>query len=185
MKNMTKMTTLRTTIASLMLAVFLVVSSEKISKKDYTPVDKLRQMVLLLGTEEDHVRSNWNKQQRDPSYTEVVKLYSELGDEIDRQFTENLEEHLHVLDSLWIWAHVQSKLRSVDGLYIKFREMQESLIGKREPFDAKNWANFAITLLNDTNYSIPSTLETISKFIINDKLFASANKVLLSRNFVL
>lgn len=164
------------------LGMAVLVTSMKSLKKDYTQVDKLRETVLLLDSDEDYPRSRGpatNKSQRDPStYTELVKLYSELGDKIDRQFSENLEPHLHVLDSLWIWARMQSELRSIDGLYMTFRSMQEALIGKREPLNAKEWANFAKTILNDANVSIPKALERIADFIINEKLFNLASKVL-------
>ncbi|XP_032456670.1 uncharacterized protein LOC100679659 isoform X2 [Nasonia vitripennis] len=142
--------------------------------KEFTQVDKLRQAILRMDDEnQDPMSNSWNK---DVSYQDLFKKYKEFGDEMDRQFPNDIEPHLEALNSLWLWARTQSELRSIDGMYMTFRKMQRDLVEKQEPLDIKQWANFASTMLSDANVAIPPALERISDFIVHQYLFVSAYK---------
>lgn len=149
--------------------------------KEFTQVDKLRQTVMRMDDENEEPQSNsWNK---DISYYDLIKKYKDIGDDMDRQFPDDIEPHLEVLNSLWLWARTQSEMRSIDGIYMTFRKMQQDLLEKQVPLNIKEWANFAKTVLSDANASIPPALERIADFIVNQYLFVSAYKVYITGDY--
>lgn len=158
-----------------LLSLNALAHSAKRATKEFTQIDKLRQTILRMDQENKEPRANtWRKE---TSYLDLIRTYKDLGDDIDRQFPVSLEAHLDVLNSLWLWARTQSELRSVDGIYMTFRKMQQDVLAQRTPFDVKQWTNFARTVLSDANAAVPPALERIADFIVNSKLFVSAWQV--------
>ncbi|XP_011496806.1 PREDICTED: uncharacterized protein LOC105361355 isoform X2 [Ceratosolen solmsi marchali] len=141
--------------------------------KEFIQIEELRQQILRIGNEHESESSINRKEE---TLLNLVKRYKNIGDDIDRWFPRNLEQYLGVLNTVWLWARTQAEMRSIEGIYMTFRKMQRDLIDKQETLDDKQWSNFAKTVLNDANASIPPAQERIADFIVNQRLFVSAYK---------
>ncbi|XP_014222968.1 uncharacterized protein LOC106649836 isoform X2 [Trichogramma pretiosum] len=143
------------------------------ASKEFTLVDTLRQKLLTLNEEP------WNGES---SLLNLVKIYNGFGNDLDEAFPKSPEDHLGLLDTLWLWARTQSELRSVEGLYTNFRRMQnQSLEQQDSPLDLKRWKNFADTVLRDVNAAVPEALARIAQFVVTDRLFMYAYQEASSR----
>uniref|UniRef100_A0ABD2XDZ5 Uncharacterized protein n=1 Tax=Trichogramma kaykai TaxID=54128 RepID=A0ABD2XDZ5_9HYME len=143
------------------------------ASKEFTLVDTLRQKLLTLNEEP------WNSES---SLLDLVKIYNGFGNDLDEAFLKSPEDHLGLLDTLWLWARTQSELRSVEGLYTNFRRMQnQSLEQQDSPLDQKRWKNFADTVLRDVNAAVPEALARIAQFVVTDRLFMYAYQEASSR----
>jgi hypothetical protein len=143
--------------------------------KEFTQIDKLRHQILHMDDGRELQPSINGKEE---ALSDLVKRYKNVGDDIDRRFPKNIDQYFDVLNTVWLWARTQSEMRSIEGIYMNFRKMQHDLIDEQEGFINNQWSNFAITVLNDANASIPPALERIADFIVNQRLFVSAYKVL-------
>ncbi|XP_012216022.2 uncharacterized protein orion isoform X2 [Linepithema humile] len=148
-------------------------------KNDASTVDRLRQALLDLEMElkkELADERKWTNVDSREKYLYVIEAYKRFGNRVDEQFPLDRQDHLHSLDSLWLWARAQSEAKGVNGLYGIFRQMQREIVELNAPINAKQLANFAETILRDPNASIMKALDRIANLIINEKLFVAAFK---------
>ncbi|XP_012256460.2 uncharacterized protein LOC105686340 isoform X2 [Athalia rosae] len=108
------------------------------------------------------------------SISMIVEDYSKFGDKLEEQFPMNRETHLDDLKSVWAWARSEIVLRGIDGLYTTFRRMQQLSMETHSPADDGTWRDFAETILNDPQASVPAALSQIFDLIVDEKLFISA-----------
>ncbi|XP_020290289.1 uncharacterized protein LOC109857914 isoform X2 [Pseudomyrmex gracilis] len=149
-------------------------------RNDASTVDGLRQTLLQLERElkkkladERRWMNVTNEQEK---YLFLIKAYKRFGNEVDKQFPADRQDHLRSLDSMWLWARAKVEAKSVNGLYNVFRQMQREIVELNAPINAKQLANFAETILRDPNASIPRALDRIMSLILHEKLFLAASQ---------
>lgn len=159
--------------------------------KEYSSVDMLRKTVMRLDDEIEVIRPKAishvtvavsdSSRSKERDFIETIYKYKRMGDLMERDFSEDYERHLDLLNTLWLWARTQSELRSIEGLYTTYRRMQKDLAERRESLDTNKWSNLARTILSDAHASVPAALERIADFVVNQRLFVSANQVVTDR----
>lgn len=171
-------------MAKIIFAFFLILSlSGVISRKnDYSDVDLLRAELHEIKD----LFKNTGRSSTGPgegTYTRLVMAYKHFDDSLQNSPVANAKNYLDSLDSLWLWAKVQTEMKKVDGLYENFKLRLRETAAKTAPFQLDQWLIFAKTVLNDPNYALPPTLDSIANSIIQDNLFAYAYQVqFLSKN---
>ncbi|XP_063975310.1 uncharacterized protein LOC135161554 isoform X2 [Diachasmimorpha longicaudata] len=141
-------------------------------KDDFSSIDKLRNdLFQLKGAHEKYITG---RNADDDSYMRLIRTYNEFGTKIDEESPWTGQRHLNSLNSLWLWARVQSQMRTVDGLYLTFRQMMHDAVSKRQILKIQSWVDFADVILSDPTVAVPDTLNRISDIIINENLFHAA-----------
>ncbi|XP_058794289.1 uncharacterized protein LOC131665995 isoform X2 [Phymastichus coffea] len=174
----------RRLLASLLL---LAASSSMVNgrkpAKEFSAVDMLRKQIMELDDPRDEPARSFRTssgEERSDSKEQLlvaaIRKYKRVGDRIEREFATDHEQYLEVLNTLWLWARTQSELRTIESIYITYRRMQDDLVNRAEPLDARQWSNFAKTVLSDAHLSIPAAIERTSDFIVNQRLFLAANQ---------
>ncbi|XP_043254593.1 uncharacterized protein LOC122398605 isoform X2 [Colletes gigas] len=107
----------------------------------------------------------------DDKYLNLIKTFKAFGNELEQKFPSGGYEYLNSLNSVWLWARTENELKSIDGLYNVFRQMQREIIDENVYLDLEKLADFSKTILHDPNASIINALTRIAEFIIYDKLF--------------
>ncbi|XP_076627386.1 chemokine-like protein orion isoform X2 [Colletes latitarsis] len=107
----------------------------------------------------------------DDKYLNLIKTFKAFGNELEQKFPNGGYEYLNSLNSVWLWARTENELKSIDGLYNVFRQMQREIIDENAYLDLQKLADFSKTILHDPNASIINALTRIADFIIHDKLF--------------
>lgn len=149
-------------------------------KNDASTVDRLRQALIDLEkelTKDLTDERKWMNVESREKYLYLIKAYKRFGNRVDEQFPLDRQDHLHSLDSLWLWARAQSEAKGVNGLYGIFRQMQREIVDMNMPINPEQLGIFAETILRDPNASIVRALDRIANLIINEKLFIAAFKV--------
>lgn len=145
-------------------------------KNDASMIDGLRQVLLRLEQElrSDLAEPKWTNVEARQKYLYLIKAYKRFGNRVDELYPLDQQNHLHSLDSLWLWARAQAESKGINGLYMVFRQMQREIVELDAPVNAKQLANFAETILRDPNASIPRALDRITNLIVHEKLFIAA-----------
>lgn len=148
-------------------------------KNDASMIDGLRQVLLRLEQElrSDLAEPKWTNVEARQKYLYLIKAYKRFGNRVDELYPLDQQNHLHSLDSLWLWARAQAESKGINGLYMVFRQMQREIVELDAPVNAKQLANFAETILRDPNASIPRALDRITNLIVHEKLFIAAFQV--------
>ncbi|XP_046814386.1 uncharacterized protein LOC124422239 isoform X3 [Vespa crabro] len=162
----------------LMCSLFLIgiwtIKSD--SKNDISLIDELRheliELEVTLKKELDNPK--WTLAKDYDIYLYIIKFYKNFCNYIEQLFPNNRQIHLNSLNSLWIWARTQQETTGIDELYMIFREMQHEVVDLNITVNMKRLTNFAKTILNEPNASIPKALQRIADYIVNQKLFISA-----------
>lgn len=150
----------------------MILGANAVIRKEYSIIDTLRQNLFKLGDElnEEYFR-------KDGSVYNLINVYRQFGDNVDKTFDHPPDEYVDALNSIWIWARTQINMRRINGLYMRFRQMQSDITEKNGMFSAEEWNNFAETILHDPTFAIPSALKQITEYIVKQNLFVSAYKV--------
>lgn len=153
-------------------------------KSDVSMVDRLRQDLLSLEQEltKDLIKSKWSNVDEEFKYMYLIREYKKFGNHVDELYPLDRPNHLQALDSLWLWARAQSESKGVNGLYMVFRQMQREIVDLNAPVIVKQLVNFAETILQDPNASIPRALDRIANLIVHENLFIAAFQVAKTRN---
>ena len=150
----------------------LFLGTNALVKKEHSVIDSLRQALLKQGDDlnPDYLRKNG-------SVYNLVKVFKVFGDKTDKIFPSPPDQYLEGLNSVWLWARTQIEMRRINGLYMRFRQMQVDITEKNGIFPTQEWVDFAKTVISDPNFSIPRALEHIADYIVNQNLFVSAYQV--------
>ncbi|XP_015118959.1 uncharacterized protein LOC107042423 isoform X2 [Diachasma alloeum] len=154
------------------IMLFCLVTLVWASKDDFSSVDKLRNDLFQLKAAHEKYRTG--RDAGDDNYISLIQTYDKFATKIDEESPWTGQRHLNSLNSLWIWARVQSEMRSIDGLYLTFRQMMHDVVAKTQPFNIGQWAGFADVILSDPNVAVPATLKGVSDIIIKENLFVAA-----------
>ncbi|XP_014216345.1 uncharacterized protein LOC106645091 isoform X3 [Copidosoma floridanum] len=157
----------------LLLAVGAAVTSCQGAKRpEATQIDKLRDAVFALEP-----LDGWFSGRNDPEYQqrhtdELVRVYRDLGNEIDRQFShlEKKQQQLPLNSPNWEWVNAQAALGTVDGVYLTFRNMLRDAANT----GSKQWLKFARTVLGRSDEAVAPALEKIARAIVQGNIFVSA-----------
>lgn len=164
-----------------LLGVSLAIAAFAAIKNDASSIDTIRQALLSLEKDlrEDLAnQQKWMNVEEREKYLHLIKAYKRFGNQIDEQFPPDRKDYLNSLvDSLWLWARAQNEIEDINGLYGVFRQMQREIVELNAPINVKQLANFAETILRDTNAAIPIALDKIASLIVNEKLFIVSFKV--------
>ncbi|XP_053987379.1 uncharacterized protein LOC128880873 isoform X2 [Hylaeus volcanicus] len=147
--------------------------------KDATIIDEMRYKLLRLQEtlERDLSQASFGVVGfEDEKYFSLIKSYKTFGNELEQKFPSGGYEYLNPLSSILLWARTENELRSIDGLYKVFRQMQSEILNHTAPLDVQRLADFSETILHDPNASIINALSRVTDFIIHDKLFVKAYK---------
>ncbi|XP_011303273.1 uncharacterized protein orion isoform X2 [Fopius arisanus] len=142
------------------------------SKDDFSNIDKLRNDLLEMRDSSGNHRAG--RRAGDDTYMSLIQAYDEFGTKMDEQSPSTGNRHFNSLNSLWLWARIQSEMRSVNGLYSRFREKLHQAVMDGQVINIQDWVDFADIILNDPNFAVPVTLERVSDVIIKQNLFIAA-----------
>ena len=136
------------------LAVILltIISGNLGNKCDVNDFNQLTQRVLLL-----------NDALRKVEMTEIGYLLTLLKfyEQLDASGMES-EDLSRSQNSVPLWEKIWIDTNHIDGLYRTFEERLDETDKKRSPFDDKQWMDFAKSVLEDSNTSIPSAMDRIN-----------------------
>lgn len=176
-------------LKSLMCLVFLlgIWTIKSASKNDISLIDELRHELLELEVtlKRELDKPKWTSANDSDIYLYIIKFYKNFCNHIEQLFPNNRQIHLNSLNSLWIWARTQQETTGIDQLYMIFREMQYEVVDRNITINIKRLTNFAKTILNEPNASIPKALQRIADYIVNQKLFISAYQVVCLMQMIL
>lgn len=157
----------------LMVCLWTVVGG---MKDNYSTIDKLRQDLLQLKDlsigQEYQARYGGNE-----IYEKIITTYDNYGLKLDYETPNIGKRNLNSLGSMWLWARAQNDMRTIDGLYMTFRQKLHDTVQKRQQFKTQQWITFADVILNDPNVAVPDSLKRISDLIIEQNLFVAAYQV--------
>ena len=147
---------------TLTVILLVIISGIIGNRRDVTNIDQLRYKLLQLKDEFKNIEISRDNGPGIETYLRLIQLYEEFCAELDDAWRIKSKHILISRNSLPLWQMVQDKMTYIDELYETFRQRLNGVNEKRLPFDDKQWMNFAKTVLEDPNLSVPSAMETIT-----------------------
>ncbi|KAF2879441.1 hypothetical protein ILUMI_26721, partial [Ignelater luminosus] len=146
-------------------------------------VDKFRKEFLILEEklwnqildhQDNLIRSD---KQDNTAEVQLIREFEIFGDQLYKDFPEDISHGLETLESVWIWARTYSELRGIYALYESFRRFQKLQTAPgRVPSPKQAWIDITEAVLNDGKSSTAQAEDRITEFITKEKLFEECLK---------
>ena len=144
------------------LAVILlvIISGNLGNRYDVTDVDQLRVYYFYLNFMFQSFEK-YGTEFTEETFLKFCKYYRKLDTELDGASGMTSKDLVKSRNSLLLWKKVQVEINHINGLHETFRRKLHETDKTGSPFNDKQSMDFAKTVLEDSNISVPSAMERI------------------------